>query len=147
MLSLLTLFPDILTDCHYHLTPVDCARASARFRCTVLASMAPLCRDLRRRFADVVLNTWKILEVLYLLWLFLPLLADCGQKPLLVVLLISYIPQILRIYSKGTTCGISLYYVAFAFLFTTCQLSNFLYLQCTRFPVLWCISEGPFFQA
>lgn len=53
--------------------------------------------------------------------------ADCGREILLGVLLVSYIPQVFRMYSKGTTFGVSLYYVAFAFLFTMCQLSNFLY--------------------
>jgi hypothetical protein len=61
---------------------------------------------------------------------------------LAALLLVSYLPQIHRLITQGSTFGVSIYFVVFHFLASTSQLTNMLYYSAYNWKELQCITPN-----
>ena len=57
------------------------------------------------------------------------------------MIILSYLPQIYKIVSHGSTYGIASNYVLFNYLFTATQFTTILLLSWSHYPVLECIQN------
>lgn len=130
--------------------PSDMQPASTQTQNQSLHAMARFssaeCRSLCQSPINTALNTFvfrnfriALVPDRYLKWL---LTLGFKYSVLLLAIICSYIPQLHRIITKGSTWGIAPNYILFNTLFAASQLTLILYLSGYGFPVLECIGSN-----